>query len=96
MNWTSEEKKQLVKAVLALETSDEVQRFLRDLLTPAEIEEFAKRLEAARLLSKKTPYIDIVKKTGLSSTTVARVSKFLNGNQNGYTSVLTKLHHTSS
>lgn len=96
MNWSDRSKQQLVRAILALDSADETQRFLRDLLTPAEIEEFSKRFEAARLLNNGDSYSDIVRKTGLSSTTIARVSRFLNGKQKGYSSVISKLHHNSS
>lgn len=96
MNWDTKQKKQLVEAVLSLKTAKEAQSFLRDLLTPQEIEEFAKRLEAADLLSAKTSYVTIEKLTGLSSTTIARVSKFLNGPENGYKTVLARIHHHTS
>lgn len=68
---------------------------MRDLMTEDEILEFAKRFQAAELLTSKVPYSVIVSDTGLSSTTVARVSKWLNGSEGGYRSVIEKLsHHT--
>ncbi len=96
MNWKRPEQKALVRALLSLKTADEARRFLRDLLTPDEIEEFSKRFQTAELLTKKVPYSSIEKETGLSSTTVARVSKWLNGKQGGYRSVINKLHHHST
>lgn len=90
-NWNTPKNKQLVSAMLALETVDETKRFLRDLMTEGEIEEFAKRLEAARLLTLTTPYSSITKNTGLSSTTVARISKWLNGSLGGYRLVLSRI-----
>ena len=93
MNWKRPEEKLLVQALLSLKTADEARRFLRDLLTPEEIEEFSKRFQTAVLLSEKIPYSVIEKKTGLSSTTVARVSKWLNGKQGGYRRAISKLHH---
>lgn len=96
MNWNTPNKQQLVQAFLSLETADEVRRFLRDLLTESEIDEFAKRFQAAEMLAAKVPYTQIEKETGLSSTTIARVSKFLAGKEAGYSAVLEKLgHHTS-
>ncbi|KKQ18581.1 MAG: TrpR like protein, YerC/YecD [Berkelbacteria bacterium GW2011_GWA1_36_9] len=82
---------ELFKAVLTLKTSDEARRFFRDLLTEKELIEFGKRWKAARMLSKNIPYVEIEKETGLSSTTVARVSKWLNNGENGYRLVLRKL-----
>jgi TrpR-related protein YerC/YecD len=93
MNWKNENCIELVRAILALKTPDETRRFLRDLMTEDEIKEFANRLAAARMLSQKIPYSAIVKVTGLSSTTVARVSKWLNGPQGGYKTILARLHH---
>jgi len=94
MNWNTKENECLIQAVLALKTPDEARRFLRDLMTQGEIEEFGKRLKAAEMLSEKIPYSVIEEKTGLSSTTIARVSKWLNGKEGGYRSVINKLHHT--
>ena len=96
MNWSTPRNTQLVRALLSLKTSDEARRFLRDLLTPDEIDEFAKRFQTAEMLSKKVPYSVIEEKTGLSSTTVARVSKWLNGREGGYRRVIGRMHHHSS
>ena len=93
MNWNTKENKDLVQAILALDTSDEAERFLRDLLTEGEIEEFAKRLKAARMLSAGSTYAVVEKATGFSSTTVARVSKWLNNGKGGYKTILGKIHH---
>lgn len=96
MDWKTAPNIKLVKAILKLENADETRRFLRDLMTENEIVEFAKRLQAAEMLSEKIPYSVIEEKTGLSSTTVARVSKWLNGSEGGYRSVINKLHHSTS
>ena len=93
MTWNNKEKTQLIKAILALETSNEAKRFLRDLMTEKEIIEFSKRLQTAEMLIGKVPYCAIEQKTGLSSTTVARVSKWLNGTEGGYKSIIRKIHH---
>jgi TrpR-related protein YerC/YecD len=96
MNWKSKENNKLLQAILALDTPDEAKRFLRDLMTEGELEEFAKRLKTAEMLIDKIPYSVIEKETGFSSTTVARVSKWLNGKQGGYKSMINKLHHHNS
>ena len=80
---------------MSLKSSDEVKRFLRDLMTENEIDEFGKRLQTAELLSDDVPYSVIEKKTGLSSTTIARVSRWLNNGMGGYKSVIGKMHHAS-
>lgn len=95
MDWNKPEYKQLVRVFLSLKTPESMQRFMRDLMTKGEIEEFVKRFQTAKMLVMKVPYSVIEKKTGLSSTTVARVSKWLNGKEGGYRSVIGKLHHRS-
>ncbi len=95
IKWSTKKNKQLLEAVLALENADEAQCFLRDLMTPTEIQEFSNRLEAARLLSKNVQYNTIIEDTGLSSATIARISKWLKGSLGGYRLILSRLsnHH---
>ncbi len=95
-DWNAKENKQLIEAILSLETADEAKLFLRDLMTSGEIEEFAKRLKTAEMLVNKIPYSTIEKETGFSSTTVARVSKWLNSGTGGYKGIISKLHHHHS
>ncbi|MEA3399400.1 MAG: YerC/YecD family TrpR-related protein [Patescibacteria group bacterium] len=92
IDWKKEENNNLVNAILSLKNKDEVERFLRDLLTKQEIEEFSRRFLTAKMLSDNFPYSKIIEKTGLSSTTIARISKWLNGSLGGYKLVINKLH----
>jgi len=96
MDWKSKGNQRLIQAILALKTENEAGRFLRDLMTEKEIKEFAKRLKAAEMLTDKIPYSIIEKETGLSSTTVARVAKWLNGKGGGYKTIINRLHHHNS
>ncbi len=96
MNWKNKGKERLIQAILAIKTSDEAMRFLRDLMTEKEITEFSKRLEAAEMLTDKISYSKIERKTGLSSATVARVAKWLKGKEGGYKTIINRLHHNSS
>lgn len=93
INWEIKEKRELVEAILSLQNKDEVERFLRDLMTKQEIDEFSKRFLAAQMLSKNTQYAAIIEKTGLSSTTIARISKWLKGPIGGYRLVIKNLAH---
>lgn len=93
MNWNTEEKQRFIEATLSLKTADEARRFLRDLMTESEIDDFAKRLTTAIMLSRKIPYSDIEKQTGFSSRTVARVSKWLNSGEDGYKAIIGRIHH---
>ena len=97
VNWSSVANRRLVEAVLALRTKDEAERFLRDLMTESEIKEFADRLEAASLLYKDVQYNAIEESVKLSSTTVARIAKWLNGPLGGYRLILKRIsHHNNS
>ncbi len=93
-NWKTQPNKELVDAFLSLSSREEAERFLRDLMTEGEITEFAKRLQTAELLSAKVPYSTIERETGFSSTTVARVSKWLSKGTGGYKEIITKLGST--
>lgn len=99
MNWNNEKNKQFVKAILTLKNTEEAERFLRDLMTENEIKEFANRLEVARLLLEDVQYNAIIESTGLSSTTIARIAKWLKGSLGGYRLILSRLsnhQHNSS
>lgn len=87
-------KKQLFyQSFLQLKTEAEVRRYLRDLLTNKEIDEFTDRLWIANLLDQKVVYESIVAQTQTSSRTIARVSKWLRNGKNGYRLVLDRLQH---
>lgn len=81
----------LTSAVLSLKTRNEARRFLRDLLTEKELIEFGNRWKTARMLAKNIKYTEIEKETGLSSTTVARVSKWLSKGKGGYKLILKRI-----
>lgn len=87
----------LYQAILSLKNKEEAQKFFRDLLTKQEILEFSKRWQVAQMLADQVSYSVIEKKTGLSSTTVARISKWLNKGKGGYKLMLGRLnnHHNS-
>jgi len=80
--------KSLAKAFLKLKTNQEVANFLRDLLTIKELEEFANRLEMARLLKKGKSYKSIAKELKVSTTTVTRTAHWLFHGSGGYDKVL--------
>ncbi len=82
---------ELIEAVLALKNRQEARRFLRDLMTEKELIEFGNRWKAARMLADKVIYTEIENETRLSSTTVARVSKWLNKGMGGYKLMLKRL-----
>jgi len=84
--------KQLAVALLTLKTESDALNFLRDILTPSELEEFSRRLEIARLLnSSSISYLEIAEKLKTSTTTVTRVAQWLNDGCGGYKKVLERL-----
>jgi len=93
MSITNNDKNKLYQAILALKNEDECKRFLRDLLTEPEINEFTNRWKVARMLDQKIQYEKIAKNTGMSSTTIARISKWLNNGMGGYKLILKRLNN---
>ncbi len=89
--WNNSKTDDLTQAILALKTKDEVKRFLRDLMTEPEIIEFSKRWKAAQMLNNNISYAEIVKETGLSSTTIARVSQWLKKGMGGYRLIISRI-----
>lgn len=89
--WDNQKTDNLMEAVLSLKKPDEMKKFLRDLLTEQELVEFGNRWQAANMLNEKVPYSKIEKETGLSSTTIARISKWLQKGLGGYKLVLKRL-----
>lgn len=82
--WVNSTTDELFGAILALKNIDEARKFFRDLLTEKEILEFANRWKVAQMLARKVPYAKIEKETGMSSTTIARVQKWLTKGMGGY------------
>jgi TrpR-related protein YerC/YecD len=80
-----------VKALLLLETEEEVKQFIEDICTIKEIQDMTHRLEVARLLSEGKVFNDISKETGTSSATIGRVNKCLMYGPGGYKVVLERL-----
>jgi TrpR-related protein YerC/YecD len=68
----------LCTALLAPRDADEMCRLLTDLCTPAEVRTLAERWHVARLLDGTgLSYRDIHEGTGVSTTTIVRVARFL-------------------
>ena len=82
--WVNKDTDDLFRAMLELRNLDEARRFFRDLLTEKEIFEFAQRWKVARLLHRKIPYREIGRQTWMSSTTIARIQKWLKRGRGGY------------
>lgn len=69
---------QLCDALLTPRSRDDMRRLLRDLCTPSEVKAMAERWHVARLLDgTDLSYRDIHEGTGVSTTTIVRVGRFL-------------------
>lgn len=68
----------LRQALMSPTTEEEMGRLLADLCTPAEIRTLAERWHVARLLEAgQLTYREIHDATGVSTTTIVRVARFL-------------------
>lgn len=74
----------LTHVIHSLKSPSEVELFLQDLCTAAEIQAMTGRWEVAKMLKKNIPYRQINKLTGVSTATITRVAKFIDSNQGGY------------
>ncbi len=88
--WRNENTAALFDAVLSLETPDEAAAFFRDLCTFHEIEEMSQRWAVARLLVESIPYRRISELTGVSTTTITRISQWLQHGTGGYRLALSR------
>ncbi|MCR4326146.1 MAG: YerC/YecD family TrpR-related protein [Candidatus Roizmanbacteria bacterium] len=87
----NKKEKQLIQALTSTNTDSDTAALVRDLMTPVEIEEFANRLEAARLIKQGYPYQKVSQELGMSTTTVTRVAHWLLRGCGGYWNVLKQL-----
>ena len=84
---------ELFNAMVYLNGEDEFQRFMIDLCTPAELRALAGRWYVARALDDgDSSYRELNAETGISTTTIGRVSRFLNEEPHqGYRLVLERM-----
>lgn len=75
---------ELSAALARLRTAGEVQAFLRDLCTPAELEAVADRWQVVPHLLRGEPYREIHDATAVSVTTIGRVARCLGERGSGY------------
>lgn len=88
--WLNKDTDSLFRVILDLANLTEARNFFRDLLTEKELLEFAQRWKVAKMLSVGKAYVDIEKETGMSSTTIARIQRWLKGGMGGYKLMIRK------
>ena len=81
----------LIKAILSLETEEEVKILLEDLMTRKEIVDSAQRMLVAKMLSEQVVYSKIAEETGASTATISRVNRSYRYGAGGYRTVLDRI-----
>lgn len=83
--------KELFEAIRRIKSTDEAAQFFRDLLTIAELKEFANRWQVVQLLYEGLTYESIAKRLMISTATVTRVAHWLNNGMGGYKTVADRM-----
>jgi TrpR-related protein YerC/YecD len=86
---------ELLRVILGLSGLSEARRFFRDLMTEDEIRMIVDRWRVARMLHEGSTYRQIESATGLSSRTIARISRWLQEGEGGYRRQLAHHSHHS-
>ncbi len=81
----------MYRAILALDTEEDLMAFFDDLCTVTELQAMEQRFQVAELLEQGRVYTDILEITGASSTTVSRVNRSLQYGKDGYGRALRRL-----
>ena len=84
--------KDLIDAILSIETEEECIAFLNDICTIQELEKLDQRLKAAILLLDNQTYEKEIEKTKISSTTLSRVSRCIRYGDGGYKNIIDKIN----
>ena len=84
----TKELEDLLEVLARLDDKDTIYALLQDLFTIREIRDTSQRLEVARMLSEGMSSAVIEAQTGVSATTIARVSKCLSYGAGGYLAAL--------
>lgn len=95
-DWLTDDIRALFEAILRLDTTDEVQRFFRDLCTLGELHDMAQRWAVVRLLDEGLHYAEISKRTGASTATITRIASWLNHGEGGYRQMLARLREEAA
>jgi len=82
--------KELFEAIGEIRSKGEAANFFRDLLTMAELTEFANRWQMVKLLVSGKPYTDIAKRLNTSTATVTRVARWLKKGMGGYRAIASR------
>ncbi len=81
----------LFRSILMASNIEEIKNFMEDLCTISELQEMARRLQAARMLKKNYVYSEVAEQTGLSTATISRVNRCLRYGSDGYLRILDRM-----
>ncbi len=91
MYWNLLDEERLIEAFRIAHTPALMRNLMKDILTPGEKNTLTQRLKAACMLKDGATYKQVVDVTGLSSTTIARISKSLSNKKGGFYEIIKKL-----
>ncbi len=86
--------KDLYTLFSAIESTDEAEQLLTDILTPQELESLAERWQEIQMLAAGETQRDVAKKLGISISKVTRGSRQLQFGSGGFKLFLKKLGKT--
>ena len=95
-SWQTQDIRDLIDAILGLESTDDAAAFLRDLCTLGELRDMAQRWAVVRMLDAGLHYAEISHRTGASTATVTRIASWLHRGQGGYRAALDRLATTGA
>lgn len=82
---------ELYQAFIKIESVEDCELFFEDILTSGELEQFAQRLRAAKLLLDGKTYAQIIEATDISSATLSRVSHCVHRGRGGYKKIIERV-----
>src|SRR6266545_3939147 len=95
-SWQTQDIRDLIDAILGLESTDDAAAFLRDLCTLGELRDMAQRWAVVRMLDAGLHYAEISQRTGASTATVTRIASWLHHGEGGYRAALDRLAVTAA
>lgn len=89
--WYDADIERFFEAVLTLKDIEDCRLFFEDICTIKEMLDISQRLKMAKMLYDGAGYTEISSETGISTTTISRVSKCLKYGNGGYKTILDRL-----
>lgn len=81
----------LSNAILKIRNADEAEKFFMDVFSQKELQTLNLRLNIAKMLSESISYVEIERRTGASSATIAKISESIKYGNEGLRTILERL-----